>query len=134
QSFSIDMAFTYVREQSASNLENVTAMYDHIDQVQAAYDNGFFGDCMPTATTNLAAVDYNFEIYPNPASDMLTIKFPNFTLKTIRLMDVTGQIILEKSGQFQYETSLDLSQFSKGVYFLQMENGTQQFYEKISVQ
>lgn len=134
QSFSWNMAFTYVREESLSNLENVTAMYDHIDQVQAAYDNGFAGSCMPTSTTNVAAADHNFNIFPNPTSDILLIKFPDFTLKTIRLIDVTGKVILEKNGQFLNETSLDLSPLSKGIYFLQMEDETRRFYEKISVQ
>jgi hypothetical protein len=41
----IDVAYSYFREPGSSNLENVTAMYAGIADLQGWYDNGFDGEC-----------------------------------------------------------------------------------------
>ena len=57
---------------------------------------------------------------------MLSIVTTASELKTIRLVDVTGRVILEiEEGNQLF--SLDLSTYSKGVYYLSVKtaNGTQ---------
>ncbi len=62
--------------------------------------------------------DFNFEVFPNPANENITIK-----------TDVSGAeiIILNSIGQLVYknnpdasETTIDISQFQSGLYFIQL--------------
>ena len=64
-----------------------------------------------------------FKVFPNPVKEILSIeiKDPAFELKSIRVFNTDGRELLKKkvsTGQSSFE--LDLSLFSKGVYFLQL--------------
>jgi hypothetical protein len=58
----------------------------------------------------------NFNIYPIPATNNLTIEAQNNELTNLNLVDVNGKEILKK--EFTQSTSLDVSKISKGIYFL----------------
>ncbi len=65
----------------------------------------------------------NFSLYPNPATEIITINSPEFTLNEIELFDVLGQSIqslngLNAIGSYQ----LDLTDLSAGVYFVRINN------------
>lgn len=77
-------------------------------------------------TSLLQNTSLSFEVYPNPTNGLLSIVTTASELKTIRLVDVTGRVILEiEEGNQLF--SLDLSTYSKGVYYLSVKtaNGTQ---------
>jgi cephalosporin-C deacetylase len=61
-------------------------------------------------------------IYPNPASDILTIKMNNTDNSTIKIYDILGKIVL-----FDYtktnETQLNISTLAKGHYCIEIKNG-----------
>lgn len=59
-------------------------------------------------------------IYPNPTKDFLKIENDVFKNKTIKLLSVNGQLILEKKN-FKEDT-LDLRSIPPGVYVLQIES------------
>jgi C1A family cysteine protease len=66
----------------------------------------------------------NISIYPNPANDNVTVENNNFTIgQTISVYDIQGQLLLQQPMQ-QAKTNIDISIFSKGLYFLKVENGT----------
>ena len=60
-------------------------------------------------------------VYPNPVHELLTIEHPDYLNETIaaKIMDMSGRIIwtqkIEKS-----VTSIDVSSFEEGIYFLQI--------------
>lgn len=65
----------------------------------------------------------NFSLYPNPATEMITINSPEFAINDIELFDVLGQSIrslngLNAIGSYQ----LDLTDLSAGVYFVRINN------------
>lgn len=64
----------------------------------------------------------SFTIYPNPASEFITIETSEFNSGTsIQIMDLTGKII--KSESLQSNTQqLDVSHLSKGLYFIKIQN------------
>lgn len=66
----------------------------------------------------------NIVVYPNPTNGVLTISIPTEGLKIISLVDITGRIILVNEEQTTV-SKVDLSSFSKGVYYLSVktENG-----------
>jgi Ig-like domain CHU_C associated/Secretion system C-terminal sorting domain len=66
-------------------------------------------------------INNSLEVYPNPASEHLTVKLNNQNFKfNLRMYDVTGRIVLtdthETSGLFN--KTYNLSGLSKGVYYL----------------
>lgn len=74
----------------------------------------------PTAALSVAD-DYssqNVKVYPNPVENSLTIK--NVTgLKSIAIYSSLGQLVLESK-----ESIIDVSELSKGMYFLQIHTDT----------
>ena len=68
-----------------------------------------------------------FKIYPNPASTMLNISFnaPNENNYTLTLTDIQGKVVINQLVTLTESYSLDVSNFSKGVYFLKIENENQ---------
>lgn len=55
-------------------------------------------------------------IYPNPVNDVLNISIED-TLESVKLIDVSGRVILEST-----QRSIDVSSLDNGVYFLNITN------------
>lgn len=73
-----------------------------------------------------------FTVYPNPANDQLTVRFSynQASATTVKIMDISGQVVQTINlGQAEGEKqlSLDLTDLSTGVYFVELSNaqGTQ---------
>jgi hypothetical protein len=65
-----------------------------------------------------------FEIYPNPAKDVLKFKYESFLKpKKIQLFDYTGRLVIANKG----EDELNVESLKSGLYFVTMffDNGTQ---------
>jgi len=70
-------------------------------------------------------------IYPNPASDFINIEIPESG--TIRLMNINGEIILEKEST-NSNFILDVSFLSNGIYILELRNDQFIHKNKITIQ
>jgi len=63
----------------------------------------------------------NVEVYPNPATDFLTINFAETLLvKKMEIVSVTGQILFRNSSLEKESIIIDLKAFNKGIYFLNL--------------
>jgi len=71
-----------------------------------------------------------FEIYPNPTTGSFQVKGSGYY--TILITDAAGKIVMNINGT--NNTTIDLSVFEKGIYFVQIEKDEIQFIEKIIVQ
>ncbi len=57
-------------------------------------------------------------VYPNPASNMLTIKtINNLAIQQLSFLDITGKLI----AQFMNQTEIDLTNIANGVYLLNIQ-------------
>jgi hypothetical protein len=81
----------------------------------------------------------NFEIYPNPAKENLTLKTiaDAGTYLKITIKDISGKTIETVcneilSGQVQKEISLN--RYSSGTYFVHVQEGEFQFVKKLIIQ
>ncbi|WP_284651749.1 peptide-N-glycosidase F-related protein [Flavobacterium terrisoli] len=65
----------------------------------------------------------DFDYYPNPAQDNITVS-ANSTIKSIQLCDMQGRVLVSKMTDATQAT-LDVSNYSNGIYFLKVnsENG-----------
>jgi hypothetical protein len=83
-----------------------------------------------TPTTVVNSTEQNLEsllsIYPNPSSSWVNIKADySLTGKIYSLIDLNGRTL--KTGITAENTSLDLSEFSSGLYYLKIEGISQVF-------
>jgi PKD repeat protein len=104
-----------------------------------------FGAC-DTATTcqdvivtqnNASVIDLeneNILIYPNPANDVLNFIIANPELRSVELLDVLGNIVLNKV-ELAENTQIDCSGLSNGTYFFRIrdEQGTTVVIDKIMI-
>ena len=68
----------------------------------------------------------NLEIYPNPSRDVFNVSFTSETKQSIevRVVNLVGEIIfMETLENFEgeYTKSFNLSEYSKGVYLLELD-------------
>ena len=71
----------------------------------------------------------NFEMYPNPVSDLLNIQLPTGTEKAeVGVFDYTGRLVSSKTISSN-DTAIDVQQISKGIYMIRVATNT-----KIGVQ
>jgi hypothetical protein len=82
--------------------------------------------------TNIGAVAFENKVavFPNPTADVLNISYGFNNQNTqVTLIDVTGQTVYQSNQQVE---SIDLSTFSKGIYFLRISQGQESCVKKIS--
>jgi hypothetical protein len=83
----------------------------------------FFSSCGGVMTgVEDAPLAKEMEVFPNPAGDFLTIRFPGFVSGkkyTVTLIDFTGKVVLSSTLKDE-NTRLDLkaNNLAKGIYFL----------------
>lgn len=81
-------------------------------------NNGIIDLIENTASINEISTD-ELIIYPVPASKILTIEFGNYSIKQIEIMDVTGQVLINK--KTNNYNNIDISSLSNGTYFLKVQ-------------
>ncbi|NEN22881.1 S8 family serine peptidase [Cryomorpha ignava] len=126
----------FSRDSAASWLEVKNAIIDNAlaDMFTGILPGNQFGygkvDAFATLTTpfqsTVGLTDYSSEflaIYPNPSGGQFYIQSKNDPIKSIRIFDIAGRLILQKSDNFSIDEAylLDLTPFKSGVYVLQSE-------------
>lgn len=81
--------------------------------------------------------DVSFILYPNPAKDLLRIKFAEKNVSDIEIFitDIIGNVIINKIVQvYPNETaSIDISHLSDGIYFVRSLSGNKSITQKLVV-
>ncbi len=69
-----------------------------------------------------------FKVYPNPANDILYINIPdeNDPILQVSVWDVLGKKVSNKSN-LPYQSSIDISRFPKGIYFLTIKTQKKEY-------
>ncbi len=123
-----------------SGLINTTAESITVDLKSTAtsiFKAHFKIDDTTTNTEEVNTLKQYIEITPNPVVDELQINItlPTPELLTIAIVDITGKIIQQypnvSRGVSGKPFSLDVSELPKGVYWLRVTVGTEQFVEQI---
>lgn len=98
-----------------------------------------YTDCMVTGIETQNNQDENLSIFPNPASNFVTIQLDKVEEENvqIKILDVLGQTVIENreytnSGKF--EKRLDLTDLSDGIYLIVVRVGEKNISRKIVVQ
>ncbi|MBP1841622.1 T9SS type A sorting domain-containing protein, partial [Formosa algae] len=82
-------------------------------------------------------LDFEFDIYPNPTSDVLNIKITGLERATpVRIYDMSGKVLynnmIQSDGSLRHE-ALDLSSYPKGFYLLSIYKEGKPITKKVVV-
>ena len=90
----------------------------------------------PPIVTDLPLVSGadNFNIYPNPSSGIFTLNMNNILNAKVFVYDTHGNSLFTKDCRNETNPQIDLSNQSKGIYFVEMVAGNERRTEKIIIQ
>jgi hypothetical protein len=76
-----------------------------------------------------------FAVYPNPASELLIIELFHYSeTSTIELVNMLGQSIFQKQiNKSETKTSIDVSAFEQGIYFVRVSNDNGMKVQKLTI-
>ncbi len=83
-----------------------------------------------TGTTE--EVVHTLQVYPNPAKDKLTIQLDNTKKHVLKIMDVTGRILIHST--IEQSKEIDLAGLDNGTYLIFVTDGKLNLSKKIIVQ
>ena len=73
------------------------------------------------------------QIYPNPASDQVTISLPTSNSGKVSIYDISGKLILQKTVLDQNEININTANWTKGIYNVIFENKTLKKVSKLII-
>ena len=107
----------------AKSLGYAISIGDHSGNGDISFDWIVFGDAIAIPnSTNQLTVDA-FTVYPNPANDVLNVKFNANQASTIQLIDLTGKVVSTQNVQAGLvNTSFGVAGVNAGIYFVNVKN------------
>ena len=106
-----------------------------VEIVTDALDNiidGVSFQTIPSLSSVTELMSNTFDVYPIPTTDNLIVEAQNIKLTILELIDVTGKRVL--TTQFSRVINLDLSQISKGIYYLNLKSTNGELTKKIIIE
>lgn len=105
--------------------------YYYIDDICVTTDS--VGCRFYDAITN-PIINFPFQIYPNPANDLITVKLNSINANSISLFNSLGQIVYEnKAVKNNSVDEIDVSRYRCGIYLLQINMKEEIITQKISI-
>ena len=88
---------------------------------------------LPTGIDSHSNKNTQFEVYPNPANNAITIKSQESMSSIFKLLDLTGKAILKQDINAPL-TQIDIQGLPKGIYFYVVSNEKERYSGKLVVQ
>lgn len=89
-----------------------------------------------TSSSSINELEVDINIYPNPASDVLTINSASLIGEDLLLVvfNAAGQIVLQSQIQYTGSVQLDISDLDAGMYMVQIESKNNVFNRKFIIE
>jgi hypothetical protein len=121
---SYDDGVTFERRQNAPILRLHTGKDNHLYGYDYQ-DNYVYRSTLPILTTNeQSRSSTNLKLFPNPATDFLTIQLPGNKNSIVSICDVLGHELL-KTIMNNEHNSINISNLPSGIYMLKAETSTE---------
>ena len=88
--------------------------------IEAAIDDLYLYEGVNSTSVEELQIS-GFEIYPNPTNGVLFIKSDNFAIVNVKVINTLGELVLEKQIGI-HDNKIDISNMSKGIYYLEFYN------------
>ena len=87
---------------------------------------------VPTTLGLASAQSANFEMFPNPANDIVTIR-SEVAFEEVRMLDLNGRLVKISAVNGDKVAVLNVSDLNSGVYFLEIKTAEGTTFQKLSV-
>ncbi len=124
----IECNYTKVRDSYSNRKKFAAAIVAVVKDYLSVHQNINLNNCgMVNDIENSATESHTFSIFPNPASDFITLHLDPIEEKvTIILRNLLGEIVLKT----QQQTNLDVSFLPRGIYIVQITDVHQNSWTK----
>jgi hypothetical protein len=85
-----------------------------------------------SSTEDVVSMDAN--IYPNPASDVLNISYASSGPVDIQLYNALGELVYDKKNTSSNRSTIDVSNWAKGLYTLRVQYADQMVVKSVVVE
>jgi hypothetical protein len=86
-----------------------------------------------TTFVNDSRLTHNLSVYPNPASGSFFVQLPSSEKTSLKLIDMSGTIVLELQLSNTSFAHIVCNQLSSGIYILQITQADQQWNQRINL-
>jgi hypothetical protein len=86
------------------------------------------------SSVNDEGLKSGFSVYPNPSSGIISLANENNSEYSFTIKNVVGQLIYDGTISSYSNKSINLSQFSKGIYFIEFTNKKQTYSKKVVIE
>ena len=113
---------------SATGFHTVSLISTNAYGASAAYSGTVFASgCLGL---NEASDGNKLLLMPNPSSGIVQVQLEE-AIKEVVVIDINGKELIRRTGNFGNKTDIDISEFPKGIYFLQIKGIDRSYKEKI---
>ncbi len=128
-----DSNLTIIHRQLVNHNVNQSKFIKTSDSTFLIYDDSYTYeytmnfDSIPgyvSSVSNLVATngsELELKVFPNPSASMVTITYPISPQTRVRIFSVSGVELSQHRVTYSTETTIDLSQYPKGIYLLQVK-------------
>ena len=106
----------------------------NIEVTASDIDGEYISDIFELTITGVNTVSnlsgFNYKIYPNPAKDVINLEFEGLNVQKITIFDITGKLILKKT-KFKQKGIINISNFNRGLYFINIQTDNEIITTKI---
>ncbi len=64
---------------------------------------------------------HNLKVFPNPATDWVRVTNGGLPINSIQMLDITGRLLYKEANRQSTETTISLSDFTKGIYIIDVD-------------
>jgi hypothetical protein len=101
------------------------------DTILMAY---VFGTCEERSETGINQTEQSmFTIFPNPVNTLLTVESEEFTIHSVKLYDISGRVVLERSNVYENSVSIETHNLNAGLYNVIIQGDNGKFAAKLLV-
>ena len=123
-----EIKYQWITNDASIKFLLVDIVVDSLDNII----NGVSFQAIPSSSS-VAELSLNtFDVYPVPAADKLIIESKSNDLVDLTLLDVMGKLVF--SDKFTGTTQIDLTQISKGIYYINLKTSEGELTKKIIIE
>lgn len=124
-----------VNKVATSGTSNTGTAVSINEEIKHAYINEYncFNDIIFSSVGELNQNNNSLLVFPNPSNGIFTIKSEE-EITTIEIYNVLGEKVRSSSGNGSKKTEIDLSNQSKGIYFVQIKSGDKIYSQKVVIE
>jgi len=124
------------------DLEEDTEYFWRVKAINHDYESEWAEAFSFTTLDNLGIDDpvneLAFSVYPNPATNNIVVELNSNTLSdyNMSILDLVGKEILSEqisAGKGTNTHKINVSELSKGIYFIRIENGSSSYVQKLTI-